>query len=201
MSYQEYLKEHYKAVKKRLLQNAIPEPKALPKPTSESSDPPKGGLVSAKAESKIVSDALTVVTPINSQEAMRLAEELMNSPKLPPLPGLVLNETGAVRWMRILHAVANKHGIDASEILGRSRRRIVIEARFEVFYRLRVELAFSYLKIAHLMKKDHSTIMHGVNKLRQKLLDERKGMSDDGSAFWPSHPGQNPDTLPNLSVG
>jgi chromosomal replication initiation ATPase DnaA len=83
--------------------------------------------------------------------------------------------------MRILHAVARKHEIDADEILGRSRRRAVIDARFEVFYRLRVELAFSYLKIAHLMRKDHSTIMHGVNKLRKKLLDEKRGVADDES--------------------
>jgi hypothetical protein len=181
MSYQEYLKQHYKQVRKRMMQNAIPEKKPLPAPMPESVSPPKGGLVSEKADKKIVTEALTVVTPVNTQEALRLADELMNSPRLPPLPGLALHETGAVRWMRILHAVARKHEIDADEILGRSRRRAVIDARFEVFYRLRVELAFSYLKIAHLMRKDHSTIMHGVNKLRKKLLDEKRGVADDES--------------------
>lgn len=179
MSYQEYLKQHYKQVRKRMLRNAIPEKKPLPAYTPISKNQQKRGLVSENAEGKIVSDALTIVTPVNSHEALRLAEELMNSPRLPPLPGLALHETGAVRWMRILHAVARKHEIDADEILGRSRRRAVIEARFEVFYRLRVELAFSYLKISHLMKKDHTTIMHGVNKLRKKLLDEKHGLADD----------------------
>ena len=179
MSYEEYLKEHYKQVRKRMLRNAILEKKRLPAPMPSSTNQPKGGLVSENAEGKIVSDALTIVTPVNSHEALRLAEELVNSPRLPPLPGLVLNETGAVRWMRILHAVARKHGLDPDDIMGRSRRRIVIEARFEVFYRLRVELAFSYIKIAKLMKKDHTTILHGVNKLRRKLLDAKHKLADD----------------------
>lgn len=201
MSYHDYLKEHYKAVRKRMLQNAIPEPKALPKPTNESSDLPKGGLVSELQDEQIVSEALTVVRPVNSAQALRLAEEIENSPRLPPLPGLNLNEPGAIRWMRIIHAVAKKYEVDPEEIMGICRRRIVVVARFEIFYRLRVDLAFSYPKISHIMKKDHSTVIHGVNKIRKKLLDENKRLADDGVAFWPTHPGQNPDTSPNLSVG
>ena len=194
MSYLENLKEHYKAVRKRMLQNAINPPKPLLLPMPVSTKKPEAGLVPESAENKIVTDALTVtdvVMPYDHMQTVSMAEELMGSPRLPPLPGVVINEAGAVRWVRILHAVANHHGIDSDEILGRSRRRNVVNARFEVFYRLRVELAFTYPRIAQLMKKDHSTVLHGVNKLRQKLLDEKRKVADDAGAFLVTHPYQS----------
>lgn len=194
MTYQEQLKEHYKAVRKRLMQNAIQERKPLPPPMPASTEKPEAGLVTEEAENKIVTDAITVsdkLSSYNYAQTVRMAEELMGSPRLPPLPGLVLNESGSVRWVRILHAVANHHQIDASEIMGKSRRRSVVMARFEVFYRLRVELAYSYPKIGKLMKKDHSTIVHGVNKVRQKLLDDMSKMADDGDAFLVHYPDQS----------
>jgi chromosomal replication initiation ATPase DnaA len=105
---------------------------------------------------------------------------MVTAPRLPPLPGLVLNEVGAIRWMRVLRAVAAHHKISPSEITGKSRKRHVIKARFEVFYRLRVDLNFSYPKISQLMTKDHSTVLHGVNKVRQMLLDRRERSGDYG---------------------
>lgn len=154
------------------------------------SKPLEEGLVSKKADKKIVSEALDVTNPIrwgNIEQAQRIAAELANLPRLPPIPGLVLNEVGAIRWMRVLHAVAKKHNVDASEILGISRKRHVINARFEVFYRLRVDLLMSYQKIAHIMKKDHSTVMHGVSKIRYRLLDDLKKKGDDGDLHSGNH--------------
>lgn len=191
MTYQDRLKEHYKAVKLRLMKNALPEKKELPPPMPESPEPQEAGLVSANAEKQIVTEALTVsevIVPLSHMQTVRLAEELMGSPRLPPLPGLVIDESGAVRWMRILSAVAHKHGINPEDIMGKSRRREIVNARFEVFYRLRVELAFSYKKISHLMKKDHTTVLHGVNKIRQKLLDEQYALINDEGALLVSHP-------------
>jgi hypothetical protein len=194
MSYKQQLQDHYKAVRARMLKYAIPEKKALPLPMPESQEPPKAGLVLDGAENKIVTDALAVSDSAliyDTAQALRLADELVNSPRLPPIPGLVINEIGAVRWMRILHAVAVKHQVDVEEILSNSRRRLIVEARFEVFYRLRVDLSFSYTKIAQLMRKDHTTVMHGVSKLRKKLLDQRRKLEDDVAASLVSHPDQN----------
>lgn len=179
MSYLKELQDHYKAVKARLRANALPEVKALPKFTPACSEKeeqrPRAGLAPVDAEGKIVSEALRQANPEwiggNYTQAIKIAEEMASSPRLPPLPGLVLNEVGAVRWMRILHAVAKQHNVDVSEILGVSRKRHILQARVEVFYRLRVDLNMSYTKIAGLMKKDHSTIVHGVSKLRARLLD------------------------------
>lgn len=191
MTYKQQLQEHYKAVRARMLKYAIPEKKAQPQLTQEPQDQQRAGLVSESAENKIVTDALSVSDMgaiYDTAQALKLADEMMNSPRLPPIPGLVINELGSVRWMRILHAVAKKHEVETIEILGKSRRRAIVEARFEVFYRLRVDLEFPYTKIARLMKKDHTTVLHGVTTLRKRLLDERAKLADDALAFVVSHP-------------
>lgn len=209
MSYLKELQDHYKAVKARLRANAIPEKKLLPKPMpelpkqEEPPKPPKAGLAPRDAEGKIVNEALRQSNPDwiggNYTQAIKIAQEMMEAPRLPPIPGLVLNEMGAVRWLRVLHAVAAYHKIDPSEILGTCRKRHVIQARFEVFYRLRVELNFSYTKIGNLMKKDHSTVLHGVSKVRGMLLDRlREQRNDDGLAD--EHPSAR-NTHTNQSAG
>ncbi len=189
MSYKQQLQEHYKAVRARMLKNALPEKNPLPPPTPEPSNPPEAGLVTEKSEQAIVDDAMNKTNTFfsNIQAAKMMAEEIANSPKLPPIPGLVLNEIGAIRWMRVLHAVARQHGIGADEILSHSRQRHVVVARFEVFYRLRIDLGMSYKKIADLMKKDHTTILYGVHKVRKHLLDHYSEVSESGMLRFGKH--------------
>lgn len=211
MTYLEELKSRYKEARKRMEKYAIREkapaislPPPMPKPEPEPVKiPPKAGLVSEKDEKEIVCKALKI-TDIeklgNHSQMYKMADELINSPRLPPLPGLVLNEPGAVRWMRIMHAVAKSHGITASEIMGVSRERHIVIARFETFYRLRIDLAMSYTKIGTLFGKDHTTIMHGVNKVRKKLLDEIKKQAEYGSSSLVSTPDQQETYTPDLSA-
>jgi hypothetical protein len=192
MSYKEELQAHYKAVRKRMLQNAIQQKNPPPPPTPEPSNPPEAGLVTEKSEQAIVDDAMNKTNTFfsNVQAAKMMAEEIANSPKLPPIPGLVLNEIGAIRWMRVLHAVARQHGVEATEILSHSRQRHVVVARFEVFYRLRIDLGMSYKKIADLMKKDHTTILYGVHKVRKHLLDHSSEVSESGMLRFGKHPAE-----------
>lgn len=198
MSYLEELKARYKAARARMGMTAPSQPViSLPEPTQKSPEPPppvkrkkRPGLISEKSEKDIVCKALRI-TNIDSldpsSQAYNMAHELINSPRLPVLPGLVLDETGAVRWMRILHAVAQQHNLKPEDIIGESRRRCVIVARHEVFYRLRMDLAMSYTKIGGLFRRDHSTVMHGINKIRKRLLDEIKRQADDQSSPVVTH--------------
>lgn len=189
MSYLKELQEHYKAVKARIRAAALEPPKALPKPMPKLSEqeppssPPRAGLSPEGADASLVTEALRQSNPEwiggNHSQAIRIAQEMASAPRLPPLPGLVLDEVGAVRWLRVLHAVAKHHSVDVSEILGTSRKRHILQARFEVFYRLRVDLNLSYMKIAGLMKKDHTTVLHGVNRMRAMLLDGQSEAADD----------------------
>lgn len=199
MTYAQQLREHYKAVKERLRANAIKPAKALPPPTPDllvesaaRCAPEEAGLFPKSAERSLVSDALREVNTSwiggNYAQAIKIAEEMADAPKLPPLPGLNLSEPGGVRWLRILHAVAAHHEVNVKDILSGSRKKHVINARFEVFYRLRVDLNFSYMKIGTLMKRDHSSVMHGVYKVKESLLDAQNKKTDDERPFAVNHP-------------
>lgn len=211
MTYLEELRNRYKEARKRMERHAIkesphaisfspPMPKPEPEPVKSA---PKAGLLSEKSEEEIICKALRVASleelSRNSQ-VYKMADELVNSPRLPPLPGLVLDEVGAVRWMRIMHAVAKMHGVPASEVMGKSRENHVVSARFEIFYRLRIDLAMSYAKIGSIFGRDHTTVMHGVRKVRQKLLDEIRKQAEYGSSSLVSPPDQRGTHTPDLSA-
>lgn len=186
MTYLEELRNRYKEARKRMEKHAIKEPRvnSLPPPMHKQEQEQKekpAGLISEKANENIVCEALKITDfqdVDQDSQIYKMANELMTSPRLPPLPGLVLNEPGAVRWMRVMHAVAKHHKISVADIMSETRERHVVTARFEIFYRLRIDLAMSYTRIGKLFGKDHSTVMHGVNKIRQKLLDEMKKQAE-----------------------
>lgn len=188
MSYAEELKAHYKAVRDRLRKNGKPEPRELTvllrdeKPEPVADDHPDPGLVTKEQNASVVTRALAAAMVYQPDYKHYVLSELDNAPMLPPLPGLVLNEIGAVRWMRLLHAVAKMHNISPNDILGTSRMKHIVSARFELFYRMRYELGMSYTKIGVLTKRDHSSVLHGVWKIRQKLLDAKVDGADDGGS-------------------
>ncbi len=215
MSYQKQLQEHYKAVRERLRMGpktapVVIKPKALPPPsapchtrnTLPPSPPP--GLLAESEEKAIVQQALNYTSAERYQPFMggrtraqedRFKDELRLSPRLPPIEGLNLNEPGAIRWQRMLHAVAKQHGVKADEILSPSRRKDVIRARHEICYRFRIELCFSYEKIALLMKRDHTSVIHCVYKTRNRLLDEMNKTGEDHRPAPVYHPtGQDTHT-------
>ncbi len=205
MSYLKDLQDHYKAVRARMQASAKPVMKALPKPMpalsveeEEPLKPPRAGLAPEGADAALVTEALKQANPDwiggNHSQAIKIATEMAGAPKLPPLPGLVMNEVGAIRWLRVLHAVAAYHEIDPSEILSVSRKKHIINARFEVFYRLRMDLNFSYPKIAKLMNKDHTTVLHGVKRMRQMILDGLVQRMEDDASLSVTHPTDSGNT-------
>jgi hypothetical protein len=212
MSYQKQLQEHYKAVKERLRMNApkVSVVKAIPHLSApQNTEPlsPKPGLLAEKEEKRIVSEALTVTSgeeygPFmggrDRRQVDRFADELRLSPKMPPIPGLVLDEPGAIKWQRVLRAVAAQHGLTPEEIMSTSRVKKVVRARFEVFYRLRIDVKMTYQKIAYHFNRDHTSIMHGVYTLRKALLDEARRQREDGGLAAGNHltAAGNSPTLP-----
>jgi chromosomal replication initiator protein len=69
----------------------------------------------------------------------------------------------------ILEAVALETPITIPEILGRGRDRPRAQARWMVFTLLRQQLGYSYPRIAQMMGRDHTTVLHGVENLERHL--------------------------------
>lgn len=68
-----------------------------------------------------------------------------------------------MRSRDIIKAVAQEHGLQPSDILGRDRFGHFIEARRETMVRLR-EAGFSYPQIGSILDRDHSTVVFHVNQ-------------------------------------
>lgn len=68
------------------------------------------------------------------------------------------------RAIEILSEVSKKHFILPVFILGESRLTEFVKARSELAWRLRKELLMSYPAIGTFLDRDHSSIMHLVQK-------------------------------------
>lgn len=62
--------------------------------------------------------------------------------------------------------------IDPEDLVSKRRTGKVSEARFLLYYILRTKLKWSYPMIAEEFKKDHTTIIHGVEKVESSHLKE-----------------------------
>lgn len=68
----------------------------------------------------------------------------------------------------ILNEVCKKYGVTRPELSGASKMSWYVRARDEAIWRLRNEMRLSAPHIAAIMKRNHSTIIHALEKLRKE---------------------------------
>lgn len=187
MSYKQELQEHYRRVRERMGMGvkAPVVPKALLIAANPHAGVAGGTGVVDPALPPMVEAPPTTILPVafvgheeraergaTDEDMNKIEREAAQSPKLPPLEGFDRSYPVNV-WRRLLDAVAAKHGLTVQEMLQRGRSKHLIEARFEAMYRMRVELKMSYLNIAAKLGRDHSSVIHAVSVMRNRLLDGR----------------------------
>jgi len=70
----------------------------------------------------------------------------------------------------ILQVVARHYSVDEAELVGRSRRKEIAQARQMVMYLAREETSASLPKIGQsLGGRDHTTVMHGIDKIASQI--------------------------------
>lgn len=185
MSYKSELEEHYKRVRARLMMNGLrPEraPLLLAAPSVG-----VGGIAGSTGVTppKAAREAEESFIPIRTDKnatclGARVDDEVEWSPKLPPLKDPASDLGNISIWRRVVAAVARAHDVSPEEILSKKRCHNIVEARMECMYRMRIDLRMSYLNIASKLGRDHSTVIHGVRKVRTKLLDEIAQKADAG---------------------
>jgi len=90
------------------------------------------------------------------------------------LIGGVLTSPGrrVVRPSEIIKAVSNHFNIKKEELCGRKRTREIVIPRQILVYLLREEIDMPYKQIgAEIGGRDHTTIMHDYNKIKEQVLD------------------------------
>jgi chromosomal replication initiator protein len=68
-------------------------------------------------------------------------------------------------WIRdIIAEVADQYGVTPAQILSPGRKAQVTKARRCAMWRARQETNSSYLKLARIFNRDHSTVIYNVRK-------------------------------------
>jgi len=101
----------------------------------------------------------------------------------------------------ILDAVCETHNVSRDEVLGRSRLRSLVNARQDLWWRVRHHPnAYSYHEMGKFFSRHHSSIVSGIRRhervLRKKellaSLAASRGQSDLGGAAAPVAMGPSP---------
>ena len=69
----------------------------------------------------------------------------------------------------IIAEVADEFQLFPSDIVSHKRRSKIVKARQKAMWRARQETDASYLKLARIFKRDHTTVIHGVRCWKAKL--------------------------------
>ena len=89
------------------------------------------------------------------------------------LKDIIRSSTPNVPSRKVVQIVAEHFNIEPSEILGKKRVKELVYPRQLVMYLLREVLNQSYPQIGELLGgKDHTTIMHGVNKITKNKKED-----------------------------
>ena len=73
---------------------------------------------------------------------------------------------------KVIETVAVYYGIEARELLGKSRQKDIKTARQIAMYLMNEELDLSTVRIGNEFQKDHTTIMHGIRVIKEDLKND-----------------------------
>lgn len=85
-----------------------------------------------------------------------------------------MNEIKNQSAKRIVDVVCRSMGVNLGMLLEKDRTGNVVLARHTVFYLLRELVGMNFSAIGRLTKRDHGTVMHGVDVLRGLIETDRK---------------------------
>jgi len=89
-----------------------------------------------------------------------------------------IQKSEKITFKTIMREVAIKHRIPVTSLKIDSRSRPLVDARQECFYRLRHELNMTMHQIGTALNRDHSTVMHGIEKFTLKNKETINGTSN-----------------------
>lgn len=79
------------------------------------------------------------------------------------------------RMAEIAKAVAMRSGLQVDDLRNASRVRPLCDARQEAMLQM-VEAGFTTTQVGRFLRRDHSTVVHGVQVARARRMEERLGL-------------------------
>ena len=80
--------------------------------------------------------------------------------------------TTAIPPDEIINRVARRYGLQASDILSKTRRQPIAEARQYAMFELHNQLGMNYTAIGNFFGMDHATVIHACN-----VIETRKSLN------------------------
>lgn len=90
----------------------------------------------------------------------------------------------------IINHIATAYGVNSRDLLSFNRAAKLARARQVAMYRLREDMQLSFPEIGEIMSRDHSTVMHGYQKIKTEITE---GIIPLGC--FPEEPMVTPDPL------
>lgn len=85
---------------------------------------------------------------------------------------------GPVDINKIIGKVADFYGLKNEDLLNKRRDREFVHPRQIAMYLLRHELGYSFPKIGKELRRDHTTIMHGCEKIEKEII-QKSGLKQE----------------------
>lgn len=92
----------------------------------------------------------------------------------PPIPVEAIpapSPEPSTKMGRLAKEICERHGITGHELRGTLRRRHLTAARHEFCWRAVNELGFQMTQVGKYLHKDHTTVLHGVRKYKERVID------------------------------
>lgn len=113
---------------------------------------------------RVITEATTHNTPIT----MELAEQALGMAKR--------EERAHLHAEDVMKGVCDFYGVKKTQLTGPKRDASLVKARQVVMYLLKTELGLTFVEIGNTLGgRDHTTIMHGVDKITQ-LVENKAGI-------------------------
>lgn len=96
-------------------------------------------------------------------ETFYISHDPLDGSPLPAPPIDLVIPTPRDITMRIIREVSAKHGVSVADMMSESRKRPIVHARQEAFYRVKNERGYSLNQVASVFGSfDHSTLIWGI---------------------------------------
>ena len=135
----------------------------------------------AKARKARMSVGATPVAVLPAPAVSGAAEPFVRPSEVPPDDPAGEVEPTPATGRSILADVAEAHGLTVAQVVGERRTQRFVRARVEVINRIDRELGWSTSRIAQLLNRDHTTVVHHLD--RRGANNPPKWTSDQDAAL------------------
>jgi hypothetical protein len=85
-------------------------------------------------------------------------------------------DTNRAQAFRIIDEIAGRHSLTRSDLYSESRARNIVAARREAAWAVAKATNIAVLAIARLLRKDHTSIIHGIRRMNEDRGENVRGL-------------------------